>query len=245
MRIAAASDIHGDEFLGLLAKSLENLPEIDLFLLAGDVTDHNRAEDFKRVVETVASQVSCEILGVFGNNEYAESQETLAGSTKARFLREEAWTVETGGEQLRFVGSLGSLDEPTWWQRRNLPNIAREYAQRVEAIDRLLQDPTPSVLLTHYPPTHVTMGGEREEWRSQLGSLKLEAVVKRRRPLAVVHGHVHKGVPYGEIGAGQATLEDFAVGRGPIPVFNVALPVVKSITLLNYRQGVLAPSGIK
>jgi hypothetical protein len=77
-----------------------------------------------------------------------------------------------------------------------------------------------------------------------LGSLKLEAVVKRRRPLAVVHGHVHKGVPYGEIGAAQATLEDFG-RKGPIPVFNVALPVTKTITLLDYSEGVLALSGIK
>ena len=72
---------------------------------------------------------------------------------------------------------------------------------------------------------------------------RMEAVVKRRRPAAVVHGHVHKGVPYGEIGAGQATLEDF--GRGPVPVFNVALPVTKGITLLEWSGGALSPSGIK
>ena len=241
MRIAAASDVHGGELLDLFEKSLQSLPEVDLFLLAGDITEHNRAEDFTKVIEAVASRVSCEILGVFGNNEYAESQDALAGSTRARFLRDEARVVEIGGERLRFVGSIGSLDEPTWWQRRNLPNIAREYAQRIVAIDRLLPDPTPSVLLTHYPPTHATMGAEKEEWRSQLGSLRLEAVVKRRRPLAVVHGHVHKGIPYGEIGAGQASLEDFTAKPAPVPVFNVALPVTKRITLLEYGGGVLRP----
>ena len=241
MRLAAASDIHGDEFLDPFAKSLQDLPEVDLFLLAGDITDHNRAGDFAKVIDAVTSRVGCEVLGVFGNNEYAESQDALAATSKARFLREEARVVDFGGEKLRVVGSLGSLDEPTWWQRRNLPNISREYAQRVEAIDRLLQDPTPTVLLTHYPPTHVTMGAEKEEWRSQLGSLRLEAVVKRRHPVAVIHGHVHKGIPYGEIGAGQATLEDFAAKTGPIPVYNVALPVTKGITLLEYSGGVFRP----
>jgi Icc-related predicted phosphoesterase len=238
MRIAAASDVHGDEFLEPFRRDLAKLPSVDLFLLAGDLTDHNHAEDFTKVVGLVTSRIAAEVVGVFGNNEYPESQDALLASCQARFLREEARAVRAGSETLRVVGTLGSLDEPTWWQRQNLPDIARQYAQRVDAVDRLLQDPQPTLLLTHYPPTHATMGREKEAWRPQLGSLRLEAVVRRRRPVAVVHGHVHKGVPYGEIG-GQATLEDF--GGGPIPVFNVALPVTGGITLLEYRDGLVRP----
>jgi len=241
MRIAAASDIHGPEFFEPFERGLRDLPEVDLFLLPGDLTDHDKPEDFDRVLEIVISRFSGPVVGVFGNNEYPESHEAYRGKHRAKFLESEAHVIESGGERLRFVGTLGSLDEPTWWQRNNLPNIWREYAQRVDAVDRLLQSAEPTVLLTHYPPTHVTMGGEKPEWRSQLGSLRMETVVKRRRPVAVIHGHVHKGIPYGEIGGGQSTLEDFTAARGPIPVYNVAVPVTKGITLLEYRDGRLLP----
>jgi len=241
VRIAAAGDIHGGEFLEPFVRAIRDLPEVDVFVLAGDITDHNNEADFDRVLEAVTAKVSCPILAVFGNNEYPSHHEGYRARHRATFLESEAHVVESGGERLRFVGTSGSLDEPTWWQRNNLPNIWREYAQRVEAVDRLLQVDEPTVLLTHYPPTHVTMGEEKEAWRSQLGSLRMEAVVKRRRPLAVIHGHVHKGIPYGEIGGGQSTLEDFTAARGPIPVYNVAVPVSKGITLLEYRDGQLLP----
>src|SRR2546426_12249339 len=40
MRIAAVGDVHGGENLPGLQKDLETLPRMDLFLLAGGLTDH-------------------------------------------------------------------------------------------------------------------------------------------------------------------------------------------------------------
>jgi len=77
------------------------------------------------------------------------------------------------------------------------------------------------------------MGGEKEAWRSQLGSKRLEQVVLRREPDLVVHGHVHKGIPFAELRGPQATLEDFGGSRRPIPVYNVAFPVTRGITIIN------------
>src|SRR3972149_2581091 len=180
MRAAAASDIHGDEFFEPFARALKDLPEVDLFLLAGDITDKSRVEGFDFVLKAVLDRVPAEFVAVFGNNEYPADQAELAKRTRTRFLTEAAHVVEVRGERLRIVGTTGTLDEPTWWQRRNLPGIDREYSQRVEAVDRLLQSPEPTILLTHYPPTHATMGGEKEVWRAQLGSLRMEAVGQRR-----------------------------------------------------------------
>src|SRR3989304_2427271 len=69
------------------------------------------------------------------------------------------------GREVRLVGTTGSLDRPTWWQRTNLPGIARAYEERVGTIDRLLEGRGFRVLLTHYPPAHATRGGGKEAGR--------------------------------------------------------------------------------
>jgi Icc-related predicted phosphoesterase len=241
VRIAAASDVHGDQFFQAFEGGLSKLPEVDLFLLLGDLTHRNDAAMYDKVMARV-SEIDAPRLVLFGNNEWTESFEGYRQKYAGTFLNDDAHSFGSGGERARFVGTTGSLDEPTWWQSRNVPGIRQTYARRVERVDELLDSAEPTILLTHYPPTHVTMGGEKPPWRPQLGSLALEDVVKRRNPVAVVHGHVHKGVPYAEIGGGQTTLEGFAAAR-PIPVFNVAVPVTGGITLLEYGGGVLRAAG--
>ena len=231
MRIAAVGDIHGHEHLAELRADLEALDPPDLFLTAGDLTDHNRVDEFVEVVDAVAARVSCPILGVFGNNEYTSSHEEYRRRCGIPLLDDDAHVVGVGRREVRIIGSTGSLDRPTWWQRTNVSGIARTYDERVARIDKLLDTEGFRVLLTHYPPTHATMGGEKEEWRPELGSKKLEAVILRRRPDIVVHGHVHKGIPFATLATGQRTVEDFNVG-GPIPVYNVAYPVTRKISVI-------------
>ncbi|MEK6851450.1 MAG: metallophosphoesterase, partial [Candidatus Thermoplasmatota archaeon] len=71
MRLAAVGDIHGREFLAPFRDALAAVEGADLFLLAGDLTDHNRIEEFGDVVAAVKARVSCPIVCIFGNNEYA------------------------------------------------------------------------------------------------------------------------------------------------------------------------------
>jgi len=77
------------------------------------------------------------------------------------------------------------------------------------------------------------MGGEKEAWRPQLGSKRLESVVLRRRPDLVVHGHVHKGIPFAELQSGPTTIESFVETRRPIPVYNVAFPVTRRVATID------------
>lgn len=242
MLLAAASDIHGDEFLQPFLRGLKALPAVDALLLAGDLTDRNDTEAFARVIEQTQYLLSCPVIAVFGNNEWATEHALYRQRPGVIFLQDEAHVIEIGGERLRIVGSTGTLDEPTGWQKRNVAGVEREYREREARLDALLGEPGPTVLLTHYPPTHATMGAEKPAWRPQLGSLRLETIVRRRRPVAVVHGHVHKGVVQGEIAGRQSTLEQT---QSSIPVFNVALPVTGGVTLLEYRGGTLRSSGIK
>ena len=228
MQIAAVGDIHGDEHLDAFAQSLRGTPDVDLFLLAGDTTDRNDLDAFDRVLGTLRDAVSAPIWGVFGNNEYEESQPSyrrIARGHRVRFLQDEAALFQAAGGQARIVGSTGSLDRPTWWQRRNLPHLESLYRRRIEILDGLLADGEPRILLTHYPPTYATMGGEKEAWRPELGCRALEPVLLRRRPDLVVHGHIHKGIPFAELRAPRTTLDAFADGARPVPVHNVAFPV--------------------
>ena len=232
MRIAAVGDVHGREFLERFRDALAAVEDPDLFLLAGDLTDHNRVEEFGEVVASAKERTSCPIVCVFGNNEWKADHGTYRQKFELEFLDDEARTFEVGGKSLRIIGSTGSLDEPTWWQRNNVPGIAREYEERIRKLDQLLAGDDFRLLLTHYPPTHATMGGEKESWRPQLGSTRLEKVVLRRQPDLVVHGHVHKGIPFAELRKGQASIESFGEPRRHIPVYNVAFPVTRAVVMI-------------
>ncbi|HEV8594898.1 MAG TPA: metallophosphoesterase [Thermoplasmata archaeon] len=233
MRLCAVGDIHGREFFGPFSDAISTVEDPDLFLLAGDTTDHNRIEEFGEVVAAVKTHTTAPIVCVFGNNEWTDDHGKYRQKFDLEFLDDEAKTFTAGGESVRIIGSTGALDEPTWWQRNNLPGIEREYEMRVRTLDQLLAGEDFRILLTHYPPTHATMGGEKESWRAQLGSKRLEAVVLRRRPDLVIHGHVHKGIPFAEIRTGQSTIESFGDTRTSIPVYNVAFPVTKKVTTID------------
>ncbi len=233
MRIAAVGDVHGDEHREALRSDLGRLGPVDLFLLAGDLTDRNDREAYGRVLETIQPRIDAPMYAVFGNNEYDESHpeyiERFSDRHGVRFLRDEAVTFEARGMAGRIVGSTGSLDRPTWWQRKNLPHIAETYRRRIDVLDGLLTGDGPRILLTHYPPTYVTMGGEKDAWRPELGCKALEPVLLRRRPSLVIHGHIHKGIPEAELRPKFDRLDDFGDDVTPLRVYNVAYPVRRAI----------------
>jgi len=233
MRIAAVGDVHGHTHLDDFRRNLEGLGRVDLFLLAGDTTERNDVDGFGAVLEAIRERVDAPIWAVFGNNEYAEDHPAYAArfaeAFGVRFLQDEAATFDAGGTNVRIIGSLGSLDRPTWWQRKNRPHYAGEYRRRIEVLDGLLAGDDRRILVTHYPPTWVTMGGEKEEWRPELGCKALEPVLLRRRPDLVIHGHIHKGIPHAELRPRFDRLDDFATPTAPIPVHNVAYPVRRGI----------------
>ena len=234
VHLAAVGDIHGHENLEAFRQDLEALEPVDLFLLAGDTTERNDVDAFGEVLEALRTRVTAPVWAVFGNNEYDHDRPTYVSRYGdrygVRFLRDESATFEAGGTRVRIVGSLGSLDRPTYWQRKNLPHLEGEYRRRVETVDALLAGDGLRILLTHYPPTYATMGGEKEAWRPELGCKALEPVLLRRRPTLVIHGHIHKGIPFAELTPAGRTLEDFAAGAGTVPVHNVAYPVRHAIS---------------
>ncbi len=225
-------DIHGDTYLDTFRERMRESPPVDLVLLAGDVTERNDLKAFGRVLEAVQAYSDAPVISVFGNEEWAESHEEYRKTFPITFLHDDATMLKVGSSPIRLIGSTGSLDTPTWWQRTHLPNIRRDYAERVHLLDRHLATDDFRILLTHYAPTYRTLVGEGEGWWDQMGSKRLEEVVLRRRPELVIHGHAHKGSPFAELRTEQTTLTDFEKGR-IIPVYNVAFPVREDVTILD------------
>lgn len=235
MRIAAVGDIHGRENLQPFRGDLGRLGDIDLLLLAGDTTDRNDVEAFGEVIAAIRQHVDAPIWAVFGNNEYEHDRPTYTSRYGPRygirFLQDESAVFEAQGTKIRIIGSTGSLDRPTYWQRKNLPHLEGEYRRRLEVLDRLATGDDARILLTHYPPTYATMGDEKEAWRPELGCRALEPVLVRRRPTLVLHGHIHKGIPFAELRSPRHTLDAFAENAPPVPIHNVAYPVRKAISV--------------
>jgi len=236
MIVGAVGDVHGKKFLGIL-EAQGKMEDLDLLLLAGDLTDGNDIEGFDLVITELKRLTDARMIGVFGNEEYDGSHQEYRKRTDITFMDDEAITIEKHGMKVKIVGTTGSLDRPTWWQRTNLPDIWRRYQLRIERVSQLLEreDSDVLILLAHYAVSYKTLLGEKEERYSEMGSRRFESIILEKKPDIVFHAHAHAGTKTVSIMREQMSLEDFDKER-KIPVYNVSLPLRKSITCLDVRK---------
>jgi len=197
MRLAAASDIHTPANLEQFRNQLHNTEQFQTLILAGDVVNDNQIEQYCNVLDEV--QKETDIYAVFGNEEYEEQHDQYVETygDRVHFLRET--TAEL--EDLQIIGTTGSLDRPTWWQRKNKPERWKIYADRVKTVDRLLDECDRAILLTHYAPTYRTLKGENSDAWPEMGRQEYEDIIEKHSDtlIAAVHGHAHRGAKRAEI----------------------------------------------
>lgn len=223
LQIAATSDIHWPQYQGLFIKSLRQLPsKLDLFLIAGDLVNRGNPRGMAPLVQKInEANLECPVVACFGNDDYDSIKDTLRATAKGAiiFLDDELVSFTVREKQIVVVGSRGVLDQPTFWQSRNIENIREIYTQRVTKLDRLLTEAkaqTPyTILLTHYSPTFATLKGETQRAFGQMGSKRVEELLKQHTPMLAIHGHAHQG-------RRKTKLEH-------TKVFNVALPLNRQI----------------
>jgi Icc-related predicted phosphoesterase len=221
MLIAAFGDVHGDRFFEFLIASETRIQDADLVLMAGDIVNKNHHEDFRRVTNWVYSVCSAPMVAVFGNEEYAQDREKYREITPVTFLEDESIKLDIDGSRVSVIGTSGSLDRPTWWQRKHVPGIRDTYLERVRKVEKLLLEADGfKVLLMHYAPTYLTLEGERRDRFPEMGCKRYEEVISRTRPELVIHAHAHRG-------ARRASL-----GEAGVPVHNVSLPLNEGVTFL-------------
>ncbi|OYT51427.1 metallophosphoesterase [Candidatus Bathyarchaeota archaeon ex4484_135] len=194
---AAVADVHAPRYLDLFREALSALfdqyGQPDLMLLVGDVVEKNAHEKLASVLELLEG-LECPIFACFGNEEYEESREAYLSYSRVKWLDDESTVLELKGLRIGLVGSRGSLDRPTWWQRTHIPGIRALYRRRIKVIDGLLDKLKADVVvvMTHYAPTYRTLQGEKERIWPEMACRAFEAVIEARRPHLWLHGHAHR-----------------------------------------------------
>lgn len=226
IRIAAVADVHYPKYADVFLKALSQIDysEIDMFLMVGDMVFKSRFVYYANILKAVRKYWRGVIISIFGNEEYEEHEnEIVRKFSDVLWLRDESKALIMKGTQMCIVGSRGTIEKPTSWQARNIPNIIQIYKERerriMKLINRAKSQGMLTVLVTHYAPTYVTLFGEKREAWPFLGSLRMEKVIKMTKPDLVIHGHAHNSK------RNQATIDE-------ISVYNVSIPATKRISII-------------
>lgn len=207
-------------------KSLSQLPSSPaLFLLAGDLVNRGNADAMRPLTEQLV-ELNCPIFAVFGNEEYDTIKDELRSITEGTitFLDEEMTVISINGQRVAIIGTRGVLDQPTFWQSRYVKGIRDRYTRRLKKLNTLLakasSEAEHTILMSHYAPTFVTLGGEMRRALPQMGSRRVEQLLKQHNPTLAIHGHAHEGLKQGLVGT--------------TPIFNVAMPLHNRIVLIDF-----------
>jgi Icc-related predicted phosphoesterase len=223
MIIAAVADIHSPQYYDQFMTSVENMKVTpDLFVIAGDMINRGDVEEFDKVYNVLFGKIYCPIIAVFGNNEFQEMRSRIKVKyPDIKFLDDESIVVPAAKSFVGVVGTTGSLDMPTPWQKKNVPNVEKIYQDRMNFVDVSLEKLMTNfkLVVMHYAPTYKTLEGENPVFYSSMGSQAYERVFAQRKPDLVIHGHSHRGTR-------RAWIDT-------TPVFNVALPLNKGIVIID------------
>jgi Icc-related predicted phosphoesterase len=226
VRIAAAGDVHADERVRpRVEEAFRHVAHAaEVVLLAGDLTAHGEPREMV-VVAAACARLDVPVVAVLGNHDYHANRvpriTTILEEAGVTVL-ERSWTrVEVNGTTIGiagtkgFVGGFPGSTLPDFGEPL-LRQVYAETGKDVAALDHALAaiaDCTLRVVLLHYSPTMSTLAGEPESIWTYLGSNRLDGPIQKHAPDLVLHGHAHAGT--------------FAGAVGPVPVYNVAVHVMR------------------
>lgn len=231
LRVAAVGDLHVGEGQERPYRDLFSRihRDADVLCLCGDLVNFGKTREVEVLLEDLRD---CRIpmVGVLGNHEYECGQPEVVRDmlceAGVRMLDGQAYEIEgvgfAGGKG--FIGGFGRFmlspfGEP---EVKAFVQEAVKDSNEIENSIRMLRTER-SVVLLHYAPVVDTVVGEPPEIHAFLGSSRLAEVVDRYDNISlVVHGHAHRGQPEGRTARG-------------IPVYNVALPVLRTLGDQPYR----------
>ena len=226
LRVAAVGDLHAsDEHREHLERAFASLEDVDLVLLAGDLTTHGLVDE-AGVLASACERARAPVAAVLGNHDHHSGLQDEIGAVLERsgvvVLDGGHVVLEMAGMQVGVVGAKGFVGgfpgaEIADFGERLLREVYAQTSREVEALETGLEAIAGCerrLVLLHYAPTVDTIVGEPEGIWAFLGSGRLAAPIGAHRPDVVLHGHAHHGRPSGTIGT--------------VPVHNVARQVVGS-----------------
>ena len=203
--------------------------DADVLCLCGDLTNYGKTGEVERLLEDLKL---CKIpmVGVLGNHEHECGQPDhvtkMLCDAGVKMLTGQAYEIDgvgfAGGKG--FVGGFGRYMLSSFGEDsiKRFVQEAVEDANAIENSIRMLRTER-SVVLLHYAPVVDTVIGEPPEIHAFLGSSRLAETIDRYDNVSlVVHGHAHRGAAEGRTNKG-------------VPVYNVALPVLRSLGGAPYR----------
>jgi uncharacterized protein len=226
IRVAAAGDIHCEEANreAVTTAFRAVAADVDLILLAGDLTTHGEPEQAQVLADAVEG-LGVPVVAVLGNHDLhaGRREELIEAITGAGIeLLDRSHGVHRVGDcqvgvagVKGFVGGFRGLGLPDFGEP-SLREIYAETSDEVEALSAGLREIALCpfrIALMHYAPTPETLQGEPPEIWTFLGSDRLAAPLLEHRPDLVLHGHAHAG--------------RFETSLDGIPVFNVSVPVMR------------------
>jgi Icc-related predicted phosphoesterase len=194
----------------------------DAIVLCGDLTNHGLPDEAKALVQEVSTAGQTPVIAVLGNHDYESGQvdEVRKIITGAGVHLLDGDLVEIKGVDFVGVkgfgggfdrGTLSAFGEPA------IKRFVQEAMDEVNKLENALARAKAAkrIAVLHYSPIRATVLGEAEEIFPFLGCGRLEEPLDRYGVTACVHGHAHRGAAEGRT-------------RGGVPVYNVAVPVMRS-----------------
>jgi len=200
LRIAATGDVHcRDSNREAVVESFAQLGEdVDLVLVAGDLTSHGRLEEAEILCEA-AAVTAAPVYAVLGNHDWhADEAEAILERLQAggvHMLDRRAAVCQVGGVEVGIVGVKGFVGgfAPRHLPDFGEPSLRAVYAEATEEVEAL-------------------EAGLHEVATCPVRIVRLAAPILEHGPDLVLHGHAHAGSPDGLI--------------GETPVHNVSQPLL-------------------
>jgi Icc-related predicted phosphoesterase len=231
LRVAAVGDLHVGEGPSPYRELFERVSdEADVLCLCGDLVNFGKTAEVQSILEDIKA-CTIPMVGVMGNHEHECGQpevvlEMFSDAGVKMLSAGRNYEIEGVGfaGAKGFVGGFGRYMLSAFGETsiKDFVQEAIEDAQQLETSIRSLRTER-SVVLLHYAPVVDTVIGEPPEIHAFLGSSRLAETIDRYDNVKlVVHGHAHRGAPQG------------TTNRG-VPVYNVALPVLRTLSDKPYR----------
>jgi Icc-related predicted phosphoesterase len=234
VRIAAAGDLHSRvDRPGRLRRFFGTInEEADLFVLAGDLTDHGDPEEAEMLAEELLV-VRVPKIAVLGNHDYesGKSQEIARILTRGgiKVLDGDVYIFEKRLGIAGVKGFCGGFEQATLepWGEETVKKFVLEAVNeslKLETALARIRGLEKRLALMHYAPVRSTVEGENPEIFPFLGCSRLEEPVDKFNATLAIHGHAHRGQLKGQTSRG-------------VPVYNAAMELLH--TRLDRRYVIL------
>jgi uncharacterized protein len=203
MKVAYVVDVH-DRF-DAVPQALEQIGEVDVLLVGGDITTLGTPDDAKRAIELWQPLVP-RILAVAGNMDSPAIDELLV---------ELGVSMNASGHVIDDVGIAGLSAAPRSPLHTPYELDDEEIVRRGEAAFESIRDARVRIFCPHAPP----YGTQCDRLRSgeHVGSEVVRRLVEEEQPDVVFCGHIH------ESRGTDMIRESRIVNPGPVPAGHYAL----------------------